>query len=528
MTAEVDPLAPHESTRRIAPSWARALFGLLSGASALSIAAILAAILTTTSAVDAVGSSFIDRTPAWLKDLAISLFGDDNKSALRIGIFIVLAFLAISLGVASRTSPAPVLLGIIFLTVVGSVAISERPAPAVRAIVALALGASAGCAVSILLWRSLTSDLKRRTTPSASQAPNGWDRRAFLIAATAVAAGSAGATAVSVRRERLTDSKIAAQRPTSLPRVEANRRAVAAPANVHPDVEFITPNDGFFRIDTALSFPRVDLDKWELRIHGLVEEEIRLTYRDLLAMPQTERTITLCCVSNEVGGPYIGNAVWQGVLLADVLRSAGVSPEAEQIFSTSLDGWTCGFPVEVALDGRDALIAIGMNGEPLPLRHGFPARLVVPGLYGYVSATKWLSDIELNRWSDERGYWLPRGWARLAPVKTQSRIDVPRRNAEIEPGPLRIAGVAWAQHVGIEYIEVRVDRGPWRRATLSDDVSDDTWRMWTSEWEATPGDHTIQVRATDKNGVTQTETVTPVVPDGATGWHTRRITVSDA
>ena len=526
MIAEVDPLAPHNSTPRSAPAWARALFGLLSGASALSIASVLAALFSTWSAVDAVGSSFIDRTPAWLKDLAIAWFGDDNKTALRVGIFVVLAILASTLGLASRTSPTPIVLGIVFMTVLGAVAISERPGSIGRTIGALVLGSLAGCAVSVLLWRSMTSHLRRRSTPSESQAPLGWDRRSFLIAATAVAAGSAGATALSVRQGWLDTNRIEAQRPTSLPPVGVDRRAVPSPAEIHPDLRFITPNDEFFRIDTALSFPRVDLDRWELRVHGLVENEIRLTYQDLLDLRQTERTITLCCVSNDVGGPYIGNAVWQGVLLADVLRSARISPDAEQVFSTSLDGWTCGFPVENALDGRDALIAIGMNGEPLPLRHGFPARLVVPGLYGYVSATKWLSEIELNRWSDDSGYWVPRGWARLAPVKTQSRIDVPRRNAEIDPGPLRIAGVAWAQHVGVAQVEVRVDRGPWSRATLSEDVSDDTWRMWTYDWEATPGDHTIQVRATDKNGITQTETVTPVVPDGATGWHTRRVRVS--
>jgi DMSO/TMAO reductase YedYZ molybdopterin-dependent catalytic subunit len=528
MIAEVDPLAPQESALRSAPSWARALFGLLSGASALSIASLLAALLSTWSAVDAVGSSFIDRTPAWLKDLAIAWFGDDNKTALRIGIFVVLAALALTLGLASRTSPTPILLGIAFLTVLGAVAISERPGAVGRAIGTLVIGSMLGSVSSILLWTSMTRALRRRSTPSESQVPLGWDRRSFLIAASAVAAGSAGVAAVSVRKDRIDASRIEAQRPATLPQVGADRRAVASPADVHPDIRFITPNDEFFRIDTALSFPRVDLDRWELRIHGLVEEEIRLSYQDLLDLPQTERVITLCCVSNEVGGPYIGNAVWQGVLLADLLRSARIAPEAEQVYSTSLDGWTCGFPVETALDGRDALIAIGMNGEPLPLRHGFPARLVVPGLYGYVSATKWLSEIELNRWSDGTGYWLPRGWARLAPVKTQSRIDVPRRNTNVDPGLVRIAGVAWAQHVGIADVEVRIDRGPWGRATLSDDVSDDTWRMWTYDWEATPGNHTIQVRATDKNGITQTDTVSPVAPDGATGRHTRRVTVLDA
>ncbi len=526
MNAEVDPHAPTETIAHPAPWWARCFFGLSGGAASLAFGSAFAALLSTTSAVDAVGSSFIDRTPAWLKDLAIAWFGDDNKTALRVGIFVVLAGLAVALGIASRATPAPLLLGIVFLTAVGAVAISERPAPAGRALIALALGSLVGIGASIAMFRAMMSQLRRRTTPSPSRAPLGWDRRGFLVAATAIAASSAVATGVSVRSGRDNARRIAAQRPTSLPAVDPDRRAVANPPAVHENVRFITPNDEFYRIDTALSFPRVDLDRWELRIHGMVEREVVLTYRDLLALEQVERTITLCCVSNEVGGPYIGNAVWQGVLLADVLESAGVSPGAEQVFSTSLDGWTCGFPVSAATDGRDALIAIGMNGEPLPLRHGFPARLVVPGLYGYVSATKWLAEIELNRWDDARGYWLPRGWARLAPVKTQSRIDVPRRNDDLTPGLVRIAGVAWAQHVGISAVEVRVDDGPWGRATLSDDVSDDTWRMWTFDWMATSGRHTIQVRATDKNGITQTDVVSPVAPDGATGWHTRRVEVA--
>ena len=243
-------------------------------------------------------------------------------------------------------------------------------------------------------------------------------------------------------------------------------------------------------------------------------------------MPQVEKVITICCVSNEIGGPYIGNAVWQGVYLKDLLLQAGVKPEAEQLFSRSLDGWTCGFPIELALDGRDALLAIGMNGEPLPLEHGFPARLIVPGIYGYVSATKWLSEIEVNKWSDESGYWIPRGWARNAPIKTQSRIDVPRAGATITAGPTRVAGVAWAQHTGIEKVEIRIDGAEWNEAVLGDDISDDTWRLWTFDWQSTSGQHVIQVRATDKSGYTQTEIVTGVAPDGATGWHTREVSVA--
>ena len=342
-------------------------------------------------------------------------------------------------------------------------------------------------------------------------------RATAAVGATAVTAGLIGQS-----KERQRISSIESQRPASLPPVSES----LPPSQISQDVSFITPNDDFYRIDTALSFPNVNLEKWKLRIHGLVDQEITLSYADIAAMPQVEKVITICCVSNEIGGPYIGNAVWQGVYLKDLVLQAGVKPEAEQLFSRSLDGWTCGFPIELALDGRDALLAIGMNGEPLPLEHGFPARLIVPGIYGYVSATKWLSEIEVNKWSDETGYWIPRGWARNAPIKTQSRIDVPRAGATITAGPTRVAGVAWAQHTGIEKVEIRIDGAEWNEAVLGDDISDDTWRLWTFDWQATSGEHTIQVRATDKSGYTQTETVTSIAPDGATGWHTRKVTVA--
>jgi DMSO/TMAO reductase YedYZ molybdopterin-dependent catalytic subunit len=252
---------------------------------------------------------------------------------------------------------------------------------------------------------------------------------------------------------------------------------------------------------------------------------LSISYDDLLARPMIERMITIACVSNQVGGDLIGNAVWQGVRLDELLLAAGVDPAAEQVFMTSVDGWTCGFPVGVALDGRDAIVAIGMNGEPLPLEHGFPARVIVPGLYGYVSATKWLSSIVLNRWDDEEGYWVPRGWSRDAPVKTQSRIDVPRARDTVPAGRLSIAGVAWAQHTGVARVEVNIDRTGWRDATLGTEANDDTWRQWVYEWDATPGEHVVQVRATDKSGYVQTEEVARPDPDGATGWHTRTFDV---
>jgi len=261
-------------------------------------------------------------------------------------------------------------------------------------------------------------------------------------------------------------------------------------------------------------------------INGRVDNPLRLTYDDLLARPQVERIVTIACVSNEVGGDLIGNAVWQGVLLADLLNEVGVHSDATQVFGVSVDGWTSGFPVEVAQDGRDAMIAIGMNGEPLPLKHGFPARMIVPGLYGYVSATKWLSRIQLTTWDEAIGYWVPRGWSRDAPIKTQSRIDVPQRGQTVAAGPTTIAGIAWAQHRGVAKVEVRIDDGIWNEARLGADVTVDTWRQWLYQWESTPGDHTIQVRATDNNGDTQIEELSRPDPNGATGYHTRAVTVT--
>ncbi len=273
--------------------------------------------------------------------------------------------------------------------------------------------------------------------------------------------------------------------------------------------------------------PRIRLDSWAVEIGGRVEYPLRLTYDDLLGRPQIERVVTIACVSNEVGGDLIGNAVWQGVVLADLLAEVGVQADATQLFGTSVDGWTCGFPVEVALDGHDAMIAIGMNGEQLPLQHGFPTRMIVPGLYGYVSATKWLSRIDLTTWDEAVGYWVPRGWSRDAPIKTQSRIDVPRQGVNVPAGRTAIAGIAWAQHRGVAKVEERIDDGEWQEARLGADVTVDAWRQWIYEWNATPGKYTIQVRATDRNGDTQTEEVSRPDPDGATGWHTRNVTVID-
>jgi DMSO/TMAO reductase YedYZ molybdopterin-dependent catalytic subunit len=279
----------------------------------------------------------------------------------------------------------------------------------------------------------------------------------------------------------------------------------------------VVPNDDFYRIDTALLLPQVDPSGWSLEVTGLVERPFRLDYDELLALPQLEAYVTLACVSNEVGGELVGNALWQGVPLRDLLARARPRREATQVLGRSVDGFTAGFPIEAAYDVEAAMVAIAMNGEPLPVSHGFPARIVVPGLYGYVSATKWLAKIELTRFDEVDGYWIPRGWAKEGPIKTQSRIDVAR------PGV--IAGVAWAPTRGIERVEVRVDDGPWREATLATALDLDSWRQWRLPWRPEPGTHEIAVRATDGTGATQPEERTDVAPDGATGWHTVGVTV---
>ncbi len=480
--------------------------GVIAGGVALSAGAAFAALTRVVSPIDAVGSEVIDRAPRWLKELAISWFGTGDKLALRIGIVTILAIVAALVGPYRRAS----LLAFGAFGVIGALASVHRPNATIGSAVPSLIGATLG---AVILHRWLRP--RPIEVPSPSQVPLGWDRRRFLATST-VATTAAVVAGVVARR---------ADQPAPPPAVDlASRLTVPETATVSPATPFITPNRDYYRIDTALSFPRIDLGRWKCTIDGLVDHPFSFGYDELLAMPRVERVITLCCVSNEVGGEYIGNAVWQGVPLASLLERAGVQDQAEQVFSTSLDGWTCGFPVAAALDGRDAMVAIGMNGEPLPLEHGFPARLVVPGLYGYVSATKWLSRIELTRW-DREGYWVPRGWAQLAPVKTQSRIDVPREGQRLSTGTQKIAGVAWAQHRGIEAVEVKVDDGPWQPARLATDVSDDAWRQWVFDWDATTGGHTIAVRATDKAGTTQTDERTPVAPDGATGHHTISVSV---
>ena len=322
--------------------------------------------------------------------------------------------------------------------------------------------------------------------------------------------------------------------PTADPTAEPTPSVTAEPVG-EPNFDhiagiapLITPNEDFYLIDTALSYPQVDPADWSLQIHGMVDREVEISFDELLDLGLVREQVTLSCVSNSVGGRLVGNAEWVGVPLARVLDEAGVQPGATQIVGRSIDRWTAGFPTEVALDGRVAMVAVQMNGEPLPISHGFPARLVVAGLYGYVSATKWLSDIELTTWEAFDGYWIPRGWSKEGPIKTQSRIDVPRRGSVIDPGPTAIAGVAWAPSRAIEKVEVQVDEEPWVEAELSRETTINSWRQWMVTWNATPGRHQVRVRATDGTNTTQTSEITDPAPDGATGWHTIQVRAEEA
>ena len=292
---------------------------------------------------------------------------------------------------------------------------------------------------------------------------------------------------------------------------------------------FITPNSRFYRVDTAIVLPEILPEHWQLRIHGMVQREIHLTFDQLIKRPLVEDYVTLCCVSNPVGGPYVGNAKWLGASLRSLLQEAGIKAGADQLLATSSDGFTSGTPVQIAMDGRDALLAVAMNDTALPVEHGFPVRQVIPGLYGYVSACKWIVDIEVTTFAANQAYWVPRGWSAQGPIKTESRIDIPATGTTVKAGSrTAIAGEAWAQHKGIEAVEVRIGNGPWNQAQLAAVPDLDTWRQWVYFWDANvpAGNYLIEARATDKTGYTQTSLIEPEEPNGASGYPTAQISVT--
>lgn len=352
------------------------------------------------------------------------------------------------------------------------------------------------------------------------------ERRRFLrvLGGTAVVGTIGGIAAGTLRGAAAAVNEVRGR--LVLPAAASPAPPIPAGAEVRLEglTPLVTPNKDFYRIDTALRVPLVEPDGWVLKVTGLVEREVELDFAALLAKPLTERHVTLACVSNSVGGNLIGNARWLGWPVRELLAMAGPRPGADMVLSRSVDGWTAGTPLEALTDDRDALLAVGMNGEPLPLEHGFPVRLVVPGLYGYVSATKWVTELKVTRFADDQGYWTPRGWSDRGPIKISSRIDVPGAGG-VRAGAVTFGGVAWAQPIGVGRVELRVNRGPWQAAGLAPGISADTWFQWTARVDLSPGQYEVQVRATDLDGTVQAEDRAPVAPNGATGYHTVRVDV---
>jgi DMSO/TMAO reductase YedYZ molybdopterin-dependent catalytic subunit len=496
----------------------RAFAGVLAALSALALSELVAGAVTSVpSLVESVGAVFIDNVPAGVKDWAIQAFGTNDKLVLVVGIVVVSALVGAGVGLLAWKRMFVGVLVFLGFGALGAAAAVNVGDSTTGALIGGGVAAWGGLTVLTWLYRRIEKD---QAPPADGAADPG--RRAFIVGAGAIlalAALSAGAGRVLLDRAK---RMIAGRDEVVLP---AAVEAVASPPaaaslSVLELSSLITPNADFYKIDTALSTPQVDLSTWTLRIHGMVEREYAIDFADLLDMEMVERYVTLSCVSNEVGGHLVGNAMWLGVPLSAVIERAGVQPGADQIIGRSVDDFTVGFPTEAAFDGRDALVAVGMNGEPLPFDHGFPARLVVAGLYGYVSATKWLSDIELTTWDAFDAYWVPRGWSKEGPVKTQSRIDTPRHRSTIDTTERAIAGVAWAPNIGIARVEVQVDGGDWAEAELAASLDDNCWRQWMLPWTPSEGEHRIAVRATDASGYTQTSDLARPAPDGATGWHT--------
>lgn len=500
------------------------MLGLLATGAGLAVAELVVGLVDgSSSPVVPVGQVFIDWVPTPLKDWAIETFGTNDKAVLVVGALAVLLGIGIGVGVlAMRGARAAAYSLTAVIGVVGSWAVLTRPEPTLGKL----LPTLVGTAVSIgVLWYLAPRPDREPVGPVAQ--PMGVDRRRFVIGAVGI--GSLAAITGGIGRMLQARFEVDDEREAlSIPQPDADAPELPPDADLGvTGIEpFVTPNDEFYRIDTALVVPQVSKDSWSLRIHGMVDDEIELRFDDLLARPQVERYITLSCVSNEVGGDLVGTALWQGVLLRDVLAEAGIQAGATQVVSRSVDGWTAGTPTDVVMDGRDAMLALAMNGEPLPARHGYPVRMVVPGLYGYVSATKWVTEIELTRWEDYDAYWIPRGWSKEGPVKTMARIDTPRSGSEQRPGVI-VGGVAWAVHRGVSKVEVRVDEGPWQESELGGAPSDDTWVQWRYALDAGPGEHAVEVRAFDGDGVPQPQGPRPVAPNGAEGYHRIRVRFPD-
>lgn len=488
--------------------------GAVSAGVALGLTELIAGITALVpSAIASVGSVVIDISPRFAKEFAINVFGTADKGALAIGTAILSVLIGGLIGRAARTRPWVPWVAFGVFALVGIAAARDGVDISMPLTVVAILGSALA---GVFTLRAMTNVVE---TPTDGLAANP-QRRRFL--AQAAGAGTVAAVAGLGGRRLIIARSEEVRQSVALPVADL---AVSAPP---PEAQFLSvpdltpivvPNDEFYRIDTALIVPRPDPETWRLKIKGMVDNELELSLDDLMKLPLYEEYVTIACVSNDVGGDLIGNAKWTGVRLVDLLEQAGVQDSAEQLLSRSVDGWTSGFPVELAFDGREPLLAIGMNGVPLPPNHGFPARLIVPGLYGYVSATKWIEEIELTTWDGVDGYWIPRGWSKEAPIKTQSRIDHPRNRETVTEDPVVLAGVAWAPTRGVAMVEVQLDDGAWVECELTSPLSDKAWVQWKVEVQAGSGGHRARVRATDGTDTTQTADKARPAPNGATGYH---------
>jgi DMSO/TMAO reductase YedYZ molybdopterin-dependent catalytic subunit len=490
------------------------------------------------SPIVAVAESIIRLTPGAVIEKVISIVGHNDKPLIIAGTLLGLLVVSALVGVVAMYSlgAAEAMFGV--MGVVMLLAVHER----LTSSEATYIPAIIGIVVALIVLATLapralraagqddslappaegdvpSASLDAATALSTQRSRREFIRLTSIIAVSAVVVGAwgrvqaHGRAAIEAARRSL---RLDVTRPTEPPGVEVGVKGIAP---------WLTSQNDFYRIDTALAIPEILPKDWSLRIHGMVDHELTLNYQDLVDRGITEAWLTLCCVSNEVGGNLISNAWFSGVRIADILADVGVHPDADAVLSRSVDDWTAGTPIAALTDGRNAMFAVAMNGEPLAPEHGFPVRMVVPGLYGYVSGTKWVVDFEVTRFDDFTAFWTDRGWSPQGPIKTESRIDVPGSGDHVDAGPVAIGGVAWAQHTGIAKVEVRIDEGSWVTAKLGRDPTVDSWRQWSYVWSAPQGKHQLQVRATDNSGYTQTSAQANVVPNGATGWHTIEVDV---
>ncbi|MBP2416678.1 molybdopterin-dependent oxidoreductase [Microlunatus capsulatus] len=515
------PAAPAPESRPAQPGRVlRALSGVAAAGAAVGVGHLVAALTDpVTSPVLAVGSALIDAAPTPAKEFAVRTFGTADKPILVGSVGVVLLVFAAAVGLVAWRRPRTAAVAIGLLGVAGAVAALTR-GPLSAAVPSVVAGVVGVLALQLLRTRGRSRAVAEARPADATDAAAGRSRRGFLLAlgGTAVVAALAGGGGAVVGRVR--DAGAAARRALGLPTPSSPAAALPEGVQLPGMTPFTTPADAFYRVDISLVTPRIDASSWSLTIDGMVDEPVTLSYDDLLAMPMIERDITLTCVSNEVGGSYVSTGRWLGVPFSAIIERVGVRAGVDQVYSYSSDsGYTCSTPYQAVSDGRDAMVVVGLNGQPLADERGYPARMLVPGLFGFVSATKWLERIEFTTYAERTAYWTERDWATDAPVLTQSRIDMPKSLSTLPADKPVLAGVAWAQHRGIAKVEIRIDEGPWQETTLAADGGVDLWRQWSYRYDGPAGLHSAQVRATDLDGETQPEERTKVFPDGARGWH---------